>query len=127
MTKDKYGYEAIAAALDAHISVLCADAPKHVEAFYRLWFEALAPESQLKPVILGIHKRRRGDVINWIEQGIERGLLAPSLDTALIADHFTASVSGIVYHWMSDPDNLDEMRTNHNGLKQVMRAMLAAR
>ena len=88
---------------------------------------ALAPESQLKPVILGIHKRRRGDVINWIEQGIERGLLAPSLDTALIADHFTASVSGIVYHWMSDPDNLDEMRTNHNGLKQVMRAMLAAR
>ncbi len=126
VTKDKYGYEAIAAALDAHIQ-FCEDAPKHVEAFYRLWFEALAPESQLKPVILGIHKRRRGDVISWIEQGIERGLLAPSLDTALIADHFTASVSGIVYHWMSDPDNLDEMRTNHNGLKQVMRAMLAAR
>jgi len=26
---------------------------------------------------------------------------------------------------MSDPDNLDEMRSLHNGLKQVMAAMLA--
>ena len=41
------------------------------------------------------------------------------MDVELIADHFTASVSGIVYHWMSDPDNLDEMRSLHNGLKQV--------
>lgn len=125
VTKNKYGFEAIAAALDAHTQ-FCADAPKHVEAFYRLWFEALAPESQLKGVILGIHKRRRADVINWIEQGIERNLLAPTIDKALIADHFTASVSGIVYHWMSDPDNLDDMRANHDGLKQVMRAMLSA-
>jgi AcrR family transcriptional regulator len=69
VTQQKYGYEAIAAALDAHIQ-FCADAPKHVEAFYRLWFEALTPESQLKGVILGIHKRRRADVISWLEQGI---------------------------------------------------------
>ncbi len=125
VTENKFGYEAIAAALDAHIK-FCEDAPKHVEAFYRLWFEALAPESQLKGVILGIHKRRRADVISWIEQGVEHGLLSPTIEKAVIADHFTASVSGIVYHWMSDPDNLDEMRANHNGLKQVMRAMLSA-
>ncbi|MDG0972123.1 MAG: TetR/AcrR family transcriptional regulator [Porticoccaceae bacterium] len=124
VTQQKYGYEAIAAALDAHIQ-FCADAPKHVEAFYRLWFEALTPESQLKGVILGIHKRRRADVISWLEQGIERELLAPTIDKALVADHFTASVSGIVYHWMSDPDNLAEMRANHNGLKDVMRVMLS--
>ena len=109
--------------MDAHIQ-FCEDAPKHVEAFYRLWFESPAPESQLKTVILGIHKRRRADVIGWIEQGIEEGSVAPSIDAELIADHFTASVSGIVYHWMSDPDNLDEMRSLHNGLKQVMAAML---
>ena len=76
---------------------------------------------------MGIHKRRRADVIGWIEQGIEEGSVAPTIDVELIADHFTASVSGIVYHWMSDPDNLDEMRSLHNGLKQVMAAMLAFR
>jgi AcrR family transcriptional regulator len=124
VTKNKTGYDAIAAALDAHIQ-FCEDAPKHVEAFYRLWFEALTPESQLKSVILGIHKRRRADVIRWIEQGVEEGSVAAMIDVELVADHFTASVSGIVYHWMSDPDNLDEMRSLHNGLKQVVGAMLA--
>ena len=124
VTKNKTGYDAIAAALDAHIQ-FCEDAPKHVEAFYRLWFEALTPGSQLKSVILGIHKRRRADVIRWIEQGVEEGSVAAMIDVELVADHFTASVSGIVYHWMSDPDNLDEMRSLHNALKQVVGAMLA--
>jgi AcrR family transcriptional regulator len=124
VTKNKTGYDAIAAALDAHIQ-FCEDAPKHVEAFYRLWFEALTPGSQLKSVILGIHKRRRADVIRWIEQGVEEGSVAAIIDVELVADHFTASVSGIVYHWMSDPDNLDEMRSLHNALKQVVGAMLA--
>jgi AcrR family transcriptional regulator len=125
VTEGKCGYQAIAAALDAHIK-FCEDAPKHVEAFYRLWFESLAPDSELKGVILGIHRRRRADVIRWIEQGIEEGALASTTDSELIADHFTAAVSGIVYHWMSDPDNLDDMRSLHNGLKQVMASMLAA-
>ena len=124
VTKNKTGYDAIAAALDAHIQ-FCEDAPKQVEAFYRLWFEALTPESKLKPVILGIHKRRRADVIRWIEQGVGEGSVAGTIDVELVADHFTASVSGIVYHWMSDPDNLDEMRSLHSGLKQVVGAMLA--
>jgi len=53
VSKGKCGYDAIAAALDAHIK-FCEDAPKHVEAFYRLWFESLEPGSALKKVILGI-------------------------------------------------------------------------
>jgi AcrR family transcriptional regulator len=87
VTANSFGYQAIAAALDAHIK-FCEDAPKHVEAFYRLWFDSMAPDSQLKAVILGIHQRRR------------------------------------VYHWMTDPDNLDEMRNLHEALKQVMHSML---
>ena len=124
VTAGKYGYQAIAAALDAHIQ-FCEDAPKHVAAFYRLWFESLAPESPLKSVILGIHRRRRADVTGWIEQGIEEGTLSASIDGEAVADHFTSAVSGIVYHWMCDPENLNEMRSLHRGLKQVMAAMLS--
>ncbi|MEJ6744978.1 MAG: hypothetical protein QNK66_09375, partial [Porticoccaceae bacterium] len=58
-------------------------------------------------------------------QGVGEGSVAGTIDVELVADHFTASVSGIVYHWMSDPDNLDEMRSLHSGLKQVVGAMLA--
>ena len=65
-----------------------------------------------------------------IEQGIaaksESALTFPSIVAPeLIADQYCASVIGIVYHWISDPENLDEMRARHNGLKKVMRVMLA--
>ena len=123
MTASSFGYQAIAAALDAHIK-FCEDAPKHVEAFYRLWFDSMAPDSQLKAVILGIHQRRRGDVISWIDQAVAAGEVPATVNAGMLADHFTASVSGIVYHWMTDPDNLDEMRNLHEALKQVMHSML---
>ena len=123
VTANSFGYKAIAAALDAHIK-FCEDAPKHVEAFYRLWFDSMAPDSQLKGVILGIHQRRRGDVVSWIEQAVGAGEVSATVDAGMLADHFTASVSGIVYHWMTDPDNLDEMRNLHEALKQVMHSML---
>ena len=123
VTANSFGYRAIAAALDAHIK-FCEDAPKHVEAFYRLWFDSMAPDSQLKGVILGIHQRRRGDVVSWIEQAVAAGEVSATVDAGMLADHFTASVSGIVYHWMTDPDNLDEMRNLHQALKQVMHSML---
>ena len=123
VTANSFGYQAIAAALDAHIK-FCEDAPKHVEAFYRLWFDSMAPDSQLKGVILGIHQRRRGDVVSWIEQAMAAGEVPSTVDAGMLGDHFTASVSGIVYHWMTDPDNLDEMRNLHEALKQVMHSML---
>ncbi|MGB2288067.1 MAG: TetR/AcrR family transcriptional regulator [Porticoccaceae bacterium] len=124
VTRGKCGYEAIAAALDAHIK-FCEEAPRHVEAFYRLWFESLTPDSQLKPVIAGIHERRRADVIGWIEQGIATNTVPKSVPAQLIADQFSASVIGIVYHWVSDPTKLDEIRSLHDGLKQVMQHLLS--
>ncbi len=124
VTRGKSGYQAMAAALDAHIA-FCEEAPKHVEAFYRLWFESLAPDSPLQPLILGIHDRRRADVITWIKQSITEGKLVASISAESLADQYCASVIGIVYHWISDPENLDEMRARHNGLKQVMELMLS--
>ena len=123
VTNNKSGYQAIAEALDAH-SKFCEDAPKHVEAFYRLWFESLAPKSALRPVIMSIHRRRHRDVMGWIEQGIDEGLITSAVSPKLIADQFSAAVIGIVYQWMSDPDNIEEIRTLHNGLKQMMQLML---
>jgi|TARA_B110000503_G_scaffold79912_1_gene122581 hypothetical protein len=52
------------------------------------------------------------------------GEVPSTVDAGMLADHFTASVSGIVYHWMTDPDNLNEMCNLHEALKQVMHSML---
>ena len=59
-------------------------------------------------------------MIGWIEQAVAAGAAPDKMSAELIADQYCASVIGIVYHWISDPDNLDEMRARHNGLKQVM-------
>ncbi len=123
VTKNKCGYEALASALDAH-SQFCEDAPKHVEAFYCLWFESLTPNSPLQPLIASIHERRHKDVKRWIDQGVEAMLISPTLPTRIIADQFSATVIGIVYQWMNNPTNITEIRGLHNGLKQVMQLML---
>ena len=58
-------------------------------------------------------------------EAVAAGAAPDKMSAELLADQYCASVIGIVYHWMSDPDNLDEIRSLHNGLKQVMAAMLA--
>ena len=75
-------------------------------------------------MIAGIHERRRADVISWIEQGIATNVVPQSVSAQLVADQFSASVIGIVYHWVSDPTKLDEIRSLHDGLKQVMALLL---
>lgn len=122
-TAGKSGYQAIAAALDAHIR-LCENTPKQVEAFYRLWFESLSADSQLKPTILAIHERRCSDVITWIEQGIHAGTVPASVNPKPIAMHFCTAAVGIVYYWMNNPEDLEQMRALHEELKPVMKAML---
>ncbi|XXK45376.1 TetR/AcrR family transcriptional regulator [Porticoccaceae bacterium nBUS_17] len=123
VTKNKSGYEAVASALDAH-SQFCEDAPKHVEAFYRLWFESLTPNSPLRSLVVGIHDRRTKDVKGWIDQGVEAGLIIPVLPAHLIADQFSASIIGIIYQWINSPTNIKEIQGLHNGLKQTMQLML---
>ena len=76
-------------------------------------------------MILGIHERRRADVISWVEDCIAQETVSAAVSAELIADQYCASVIGIVYHWISDPKNLDEMRARHNGLKKVMQLMLS--
>ncbi len=65
------GKQAISAALQAHQN-LCEAAPENVEAFYRLWFDALTPESSLASLIQAIQACRRDDVRGWIEAGRNR-------------------------------------------------------
>jgi hypothetical protein len=63
-------------------------------------------------------------VISWVEDCIAQGQTSATVSPETIADQYCASVIGIVYHWISDPENLDEMRARHNGLKKVMQVML---
>ncbi len=99
------GFDAIAAAIDAHCQ-MCMDTPDYVAAFYILWFGAIGPQSEVRSVIANIHERRRRDVIQWIKQDIERGKTQPDIDADAIANQFITSITGISYQWLLNPKNV---------------------
>lgn len=109
------GLEAISAALDEHCR-FCLEASASVRAFYILWFESIGVQSPVKQVISGIHERRRADVEAWLVDAPLRKGLTP----ADVAGQFIASVLGIAYHWLANPDAEDDIVPLHNNLKFTM-------
>ncbi|MCG8434747.1 MAG: hypothetical protein MJA83_12015, partial [Gammaproteobacteria bacterium] len=70
-----------------------------------------------------IHNRRFQDVVSWIEADAAiSGAVKRNADA--IAGQFCASVTGIVYYWLANPDDLDETRRLHENLKRTMTLLL---
>jgi AcrR family transcriptional regulator len=126
VSRGKVGYAAISAATDEHYR-FCADSPIHVRAFYSLWFESVAPGSELKSMIDHIHERRFQDVVGWIEAGWTGAAdkHRHSVDAESIAGQFCASIIGIVYYWLANPHELAPIEKLHHDLKHTMRLLLA--
>ncbi len=119
VTQGRSGFDALAAAIDEHLR-FCTEAPNRLRAFYMLWFDSIGPDSGVRAVVSGIHARRRRDVATWLaEAGGQSGLSADD-----IAGQFSAALIGIVYHWLQQPDDLDEIARLHHNLKQTMRLAL---
>lgn len=121
-TEGHIGLAAVHKALDQHYQ-FCVDAPDYVRTFYKLWFESVNASSELSDVIKGIHARRHQDVMTWVASD-------PSLSESVkqnadqIAGQFGASVIGIVYYWLANPQDLRQTKSLHDGLKQTMTQLL---
>ena len=113
------GLDAILAATDAHYRFV-REAPDRIRAFYILWFDSIGPNTELKDVISKVHERRRRDVAAWIAAGIEAGNVRADANVGVIAEQFCASIIGIVYQWLVDPDAIIHIHALHEGLKQQM-------
>ena len=111
VTKNKSGIEAITNALQEHCRI-CLSAPKHIRAFYILWFESIAVESLVKDAVSNIQSRRRRDVESWIENSNYSG----TLNSFDLAEQFNASVLGIAYHWLANPNDKISIKKLHNNL-----------
>lgn len=121
-TGKKVGLVALDQALDQHYQ-FCVDAPDYVRTFYTLWFESVNADSDLSKTIKGIHQRRFQDVVNWI---LKDPSIADSIkrEADSIAAQFSATVVGIVYYWLSNPEKMNETKRLHEGLKRTMTKLL---
>ncbi len=123
LSKDKIGYTAICAAIDAHHQ-FCQKTPKSFRAFYILWFESLGLDSDISRVIVSIHERHFIDVAHWIELAIEDNQLSEEVDAESAARYFLTSMFGIIYQWLINPQPEHEISLLHQQLKETMRVML---
>ena len=123
VTRGLVGYDAIAAAVDAHYRSF-DEAPANVAAFYLLWFESVGPEAELKDVISGIHTRRSQDVVEWIEQAQQKAEIVGEVGAHDVAEQFNVTIIGIVYQWLLNPADMESIKKHHEGLKRSMRFWL---
>lgn len=115
--RDTVGLEAIEAATDAHY-MFVAEGADRIRAFYILWFDSIGPDADLKQVVAHIHERRRRDVGEWIEKGIDAGSIDASVDIEGTAEQFCAAIIGIVYQWLVTPDAQAHIHFLHESLKK---------
>lgn len=123
VTHKKTGLSAMEQAIDQHYQ-FCVDAPDYVRTLYTLWFESLNADSELSQTIKGIHLRRFQDVVNWILLD-EKISDAVKKEADTIAAQFSASIIGIVYYWLANPENINETKKLHDGLKTTMMRLLS--
>lgn len=123
ITGNQSGLVALERAIDQHYQ-FCVDAPSHVRTLYTLWFESLNSDSELSRTIKAIHQRRFQDVVNWIVHD-EHVPARAKKEADIIAAQFSASIVGIVYYWLANPDKLNETKSLHDGLKQTMTRLLS--
>ncbi len=121
-TNNQSGFAAIEKAVDQHYQ-FCLEAPAHLRAFYTLWFESVNANSELSNTIQKIHQRRFQDVVNWVLNDSDTDE-AKKRDADIIAAQFSASVIGIVYYWLANPEKTRETKRLHDGLKHTMMRLL---
>jgi len=120
VSKSKNGFAALSAALDEHCS-MCLEAPDAIRVFYILWFESIGVQSPAKQMIAKIHARRREDVKAWVKQAWRSSKNTQlTINAETIASQFNASVLGIAYFWLANPQDKNTIKNLHNSLKYSM-------
>jgi AcrR family transcriptional regulator len=104
--EDLEGVEALCAFLDAH-GRFARRGPEVLRALFILWFEPLNPKSELRLTMLEQQRRIREEVAAWIQAGIDSGRVRNEVRAPLQAEQFCATLYGITYQWLADPEHLD--------------------
>ncbi len=100
---DKSGLAALEATLATQLAFI-EEAPNEVRAMYLLWFQSIDPAAEYRPNVAEVHRLQRATVASWVEQGRRLGSIPPEVDARQVADYFCAAASGIVFHWLVNPE-----------------------
>lgn len=103
---DAIGIEAMRRGLASHRRFLTED-PGALRLFYVLMFEALGPRPELLGEFVSLHEHLRDVCASWITAGQRAGEIRPDLDARATVTVLIATMGGIAYQALVDPDGLE--------------------
>jgi len=121
--KGKTGLSAILAALNAHRDHML-HFPEHARAMNILWTGSFDPASEFKPNVVEFHRLQREAAAAWVVSGKKTGEIRKDVDPERFAEQFYASLLGLNYQWLVNPDI--DLKLSIETLKQNIVALLKA-
>ncbi|MCP4302133.1 MAG: TetR family transcriptional regulator [Gammaproteobacteria bacterium] len=121
---DKIGIDAMCAALDT-IYKFEQESPQEARALQILYSGAASPSAEFQETAVGIRRRQKSDVAEWVRHGQKAGQVRPEIDADEVAAQYVAYISGMTYLWLMSPDAFDFSVANEV-MKRHLRESLAA-
>lgn len=100
------GLAALECALEAVEHFLLNHTMK-MQAMYILWYESISSYEIVRRRLAANHLAYRRDTERWIRQGIEAGVVRPSVDPDCFAVEFNSFIFGIVYQWIANESSIN--------------------
>ena len=122
--RGKSGLRALLAALDAHRDHML-HFPRHARAMNILWSAAFDPAAEFKPNVIEFHRLQRASAAVWVVAGQATGEIRADVDAVAFAEQFYASLLGLNYQWLVNPDI--DLKASIDTLKKYIVALLEAK
>lgn len=103
---DKLGVDAMCAALDT-IYRFERESPREARALQILYSGAASPSSEFQATAVGIRRRQKSDVAEWVRRGQQAGQVRAEVDADEVAAQYVAYISGMTYLWLMSPETFD--------------------
>ena len=121
---DKVGIDAMCAALDT-IYKFEQESPDEARALQILYSGAASPSAEYQQTAVGIRRRQKSDVADWVRRGQEAGQIRDDVNADEVSAQYVAYISGMTYLWMMSPDSF-EFSVANEVMKRQLRDSLSA-
>ena len=120
---EKVGIDAMCAALDT-IYQFEQELPEEARALQILYSGAAGPSAGFQETAVGIRRRQKSDVAQWVRQGQTAGEVRSDIDADEVAAQYVAYITGMTYLWLISPDAFEFSKANEV-MKRQLRESLA--
>lgn len=105
-TDGRTGLDAFIHAVDA-LEHFLSEYHRYMRGGYIIWYESIGGDNEVRRQLKHNHEAYRRDVKRWLQQGVDEGSVAASVDADQFAIFYCSFVFGTIYQWLVNPEAID--------------------